>query len=274
MMIYSSVLFLLAFFAIEWVDAIPSFKTDSIHRRFASRNNPDVSMRFVKNSGVCETTPGVQQISGYLEVGTNMSMVSISFPLNMFGQSLIWASVVLVLWVTNFSGIGSFHSLVYPIVCFARTRIMIFARLNGGPGCSSMIGLFQGKRIWPKLCRLLTSFSENGPCLVNPDGKTTYINPFRWLDISLPVYLFIFNLWIVGTVSVIVRDPGILYGHATQDVNIVQVIYIDQPIGTGFSFGKNDTVNSTASAAPPIWEAFQILFESGQFSKYKSRKFV
>lgn len=31
-------------------------------------------MSFVKNSGVCETTPGVNQYSGYLEVGKNMSM--------------------------------------------------------------------------------------------------------------------------------------------------------------------------------------------------------
>ena len=36
-------------------------------------------------------------------------------------------------------------------------------RLNGGPGCSSMIGLFQ----------------ENGPCTVNADGATTALNPFR-----------------------------------------------------------------------------------------------
>lgn len=31
-------------------------------------------MSFIKNSGVCETTPGVNQYSGYLEVGRNMSM--------------------------------------------------------------------------------------------------------------------------------------------------------------------------------------------------------
>ena len=47
-------------------------------------------MRFITNSGVCETTPGVQQISGYVNVGENMSMVSISFLLNIIGQSLIW----------------------------------------------------------------------------------------------------------------------------------------------------------------------------------------
>ena len=31
-------------------------------------------MEFVTNSGVCETTPGVNQYSGYLSVGTNMNM--------------------------------------------------------------------------------------------------------------------------------------------------------------------------------------------------------
>lgn len=31
-------------------------------------------MEFVTNSGICETTPGVNQYSGYLSVGTNMNM--------------------------------------------------------------------------------------------------------------------------------------------------------------------------------------------------------
>lgn len=51
------------------------------------------------------------------------------------------------------------------------------------------------------------------------------------------------------------------------------VIYIDQPIGTGFSYGI-DTVNSTFAAAPPVWKTFQILFESQAFSKYQSRESV
>lgn len=32
-------------------------------------------MEFVKNSGICETTPGVNQYSGYLSVGTNMNSI-------------------------------------------------------------------------------------------------------------------------------------------------------------------------------------------------------
>jgi hypothetical protein len=31
-------------------------------------------IEFVNNSGVCETTPGVNQYSGYLSVGSNMNM--------------------------------------------------------------------------------------------------------------------------------------------------------------------------------------------------------
>ena len=31
-------------------------------------------LEFVKNSGICETTAGVNQYSGYLSVGTNMNM--------------------------------------------------------------------------------------------------------------------------------------------------------------------------------------------------------
>ncbi|KAF9011694.1 Alpha/Beta hydrolase protein [Cyathus striatus] len=95
--------------------------------------------------------------------------------------------------------------------------------LSGGPGCSSMIGLFQ----------------ENGPCKVKADSKSTTLNPFSWNNIS----------------------------------NIQHMIYIDQSIGTGFSFGT-DTVNSSFSAATFVWQAFQVLFESPRFSKFQNREFI
>lgn len=55
--------------------------------------------------------------------------------------------------------------------------------------------------------------------------------------------------------------------------NISNMIYIDEPIGAGFSIG-NDTVNSTETAAPFVWQAFQVLFESGAFSKFVSRELI
>jgi hypothetical protein len=73
-----SLLFLLAINAVKWVTATPLSETATIRTRFTSKKNPNVSIRFVTNSGVCETTPGVRQISGYLDVGKNMSMVSIT----------------------------------------------------------------------------------------------------------------------------------------------------------------------------------------------------
>lgn len=59
----------------------------------------------------------------------------------------------------------------------------------------------------------------------------------------------------------------------TRQMTVVGVIYIDEPVGTGFSYGTVN-VESTFEAAPPVWQAFQILFESPQFSKYRSRESV
>ncbi|KIK29406.1 hypothetical protein PISMIDRAFT_480498 [Pisolithus microcarpus 441] len=138
----------------------------SSYTRFTSTKFNGTGLRYVTNSGICETTPNVTQYSGYVEVGRNMSM-----------------------WFWFFEARNSPETAPFTLW------------LNGGPGCSSMIGLFQ----------------ENGPCQVNPDGET--------------------------------------------------------PIGTGFSYGT-DTVNSTEAAAPFVWKAFQVLFESQALAKYRSREFV
>lgn len=79
-------------------------------------------------------------------------------------------------------------------------------------------------------------FQENGPCLVNSDGKTTKYNPYSYNNVS-------------------------------------NMIYIDQPIGTGFSYGTSN-VNSTQAASPYVWLAIQALFETDKFSKYQTRELI
>ncbi|KAG8843251.1 hypothetical protein FRB96_004217 [Tulasnella sp. 330] len=140
------------------------------------------SIRYINNSGICETTPGVHTMSGYLDIGADQHT-----------------------WFWFFAAREEPETA--PFLLW----------LNGGPGCSSMIGLFQ----------------ENGPCTVTSDNKT-HLNPYSWN-------------------------------------NVTNLLYIDQPIGTGFSYGK-DTVNSTEAAAAPVWTALQLFFE--QFSTYESREFI
>lgn len=87
------------------------------------------TLSFVQDSGICETTPGVTTYSGYLSVGTNMSMWFWFFEARSDA-----ATAPLALW------------------------------LNGGPGCSSMIGLFQ----------------ENGPCHFVNGSDVPTLNPYSW----------------------------------------------------------------------------------------------
>ena len=90
--------------------------------------------------------------------------------------------------------------------------------INGGPGCSGMIGLFQ----------------ENGPCTFNNvSGSTPVLNPHSWN-------------------------------------NVANMLYLDQPIGTGFSYGT-DSATSTVTAAPFVWKFLQAFY--AQFPAYKNRNF-
>ncbi|GME26731.1 carboxypeptidase s1 [Neofusicoccum parvum] len=139
-------------------------------------------MEFVNNSGICETTPGVNQYSGYLSVGTNMNM-----------------------WFWFFEARSN------------PTTAPLAAWFNGGPGCSSMIGLFQ----------------ENGPCHFVDGATEPSLNEYSWNSYA-------------------------------------NMLYIDQPIGVGFSYGTND-VTSTETAAPYVWKLIQAFYD--QFPQYESRDF-
>ncbi|KAH9820277.1 carboxypeptidase S1 [Melampsora americana] len=158
--------------------------TPSINQNSTTSKDGTGAYRVLKNSGICETTPGVKTYSGYIEVGKNQNMFFWFFEARNNPKT-----APLTLW------------------------------LSGGPGCSSMIGLFQ----------------ENGPCIISPDGASSTLNPYSWNE----------------------------YSH---------MIYVDQPIKTGFSYGKND-VHSTAQAAPKIWKFLQLLFDNPTFAKYQKSDF-
>ncbi|KAJ6599973.1 alpha/beta-hydrolase [Mycena vulgaris] len=171
---------LLAAWFLPW----PSLCRASRHT-FRSHAVADSGLTYVKDSGICETTPGVGQMSGYIEVANDAS-----------------------LWFWFFEARNSPDTA--PLTLW----------LNGGPGCSSMIGLFQ----------------ENGPCTVDTDGTTTVLNPYSWNNLS-------------------------------------NMIYIDQPVGAGFSHGTA-IIDNTDDAAKIMWNAFQILFESPEFSAFQGRDLI
>ena len=65
-------------------DEVPNDEAPKDKRSFVERDGQNFTVfehaatgakiEFVTNSGICETTPGVNQYSGYLSVGTDMNM--------------------------------------------------------------------------------------------------------------------------------------------------------------------------------------------------------
>ncbi|KAF8513531.1 serine carboxypeptidase [Gautieria morchelliformis] len=143
-------------------------------------------LRVTENSGVCETTPGVYQASGYGDLSSTES---------------IW------FW---FFAARTANPETQPLSIW----------LNGGPGSSSMIGLFQ----------------ENGPCRITNDSTGVTLNPNSWNEVS-------------------------------------NVLYIDQPVGVGFSHGTT-SVGTSLEAASDVWEFLQIFFNDTRFSKYATNDFA
>ncbi|KAK3061150.1 hypothetical protein LTS18_006903, partial [Coniosporium uncinatum] len=140
-------------------------------------------LEIVENSGVCETTPGVKQYSGYLSVGSDMSM-----------------------WFWFFEARNSPETA--PVAAW----------FNGGPGCSSMVGLFQ----------------ENGPCQFYNGSNEPSLNPYSWNEYA-------------------------------------NMLYVDQPIDVGFSYGAGGTGTSEGAAAL-VWKFFQAFCD--EYPKYENRDFA
>ncbi|CRG90755.1 hypothetical protein PISL3812_07800 [Talaromyces islandicus] len=187
MQILSHTLLLSAACGLAASAAVPQDKRSIVKRDGVTYNvfehaATGAKMEFVKNSGICETTPGVNQYSGYLSVGDNMNM-----------------------WFWFFESRNN------------ASGAPLAAWFNGGPGCSSMIGLFQ----------------ENGPChFVNGETKPS-LNKYSFNEYA-------------------------------------NVLYVDQPIGVGFSYGTDD-VTSTKTAAPYVWKLLQAFY--AQFPQYENRDF-
>ena len=72
--------------------------------------------------------------------------------------------------------------------------------LTGGPGCSSSLALL----------------TENGPCTVNDDAKTTQLNPNSWTESA-------------------------------------HVLWLDQPAGVGFSYGSETDSNEEMISEDAYW---------------------
>jgi carboxypeptidase C (cathepsin A) len=72
---------------------------------------------------------------------------------------------------------------------------------------------------------------ELGPCRINNNSRTVDLNPFSWN-------------------------------------NEANLLFIDQPVGVGFSHGDLKVGTSQAAAAD-VWSFMQIVFADEQFAKYQ-----
>ncbi|KAF8072010.1 serine carboxypeptidase [Lyophyllum atratum] len=157
-----------------------SFETKILSNAATNVTTTPGKLRVVENSGVCETTQGVYQASGYGDIAANQSIW-----FWFFASRKDPDNAPLALW------------------------------FNGGPGSSSMFGLFQ----------------EHGPCRITNDSSSVTLNPHSWN-------------------------------------NEANVLYIDQPVGVGFSHGDLK-VGTSQQAAADIWTFMQIFLSDSRFSKYR-----
>ncbi|OAX82780.1 hypothetical protein ACJ72_02868 [Emergomyces africanus] len=198
-------------------------------RKVSLRNGVSISY---KQTSICETTPEVKAYAGYVHLPPG-TLEDVGVYQNYSINTFFWF----------------FEAREDP------TNAPLSAWLNGGPGSSSMFGLFQ----------------ENGPCTVNPDSNSTTLNPWSWnrkvnmLYIDQPVQTgFSYDALVNVTTDFFSGDITII--DASNSVPVQNGTF---RVGTYPSQNPHNTVNNTSNAARSFWHFAQAWFQ--EFPEYKPK---
>ncbi|KAI1099278.1 carboxypeptidase S1-like protein B [Jackrogersella minutella] len=177
-----------------------------------------------KEPGICETTPGVKSYAGYVHLPPG-SLADLGdeqdYPINTF------------FWF--------FEARNDP----ENAPLSIW--LNGGPGSSSLYGLF----------------TENGPCYINSDSNSTTLSEWAWnTDVNM---LFLDQPTQVGfsydTLQNVTKD---LVSREVVKLNESDAIPEQNAtllVGTYPSQNRNQTAKGTRNAAIAVWHFAQSWFQ-------------
>ncbi|PGH30766.1 carboxypeptidase D [[Emmonsia] crescens] len=187
-----------------------------------------------KQTSICETTPDVKAFSGYVHLPPG-TLEDVGVYQNYSINTFFWF----------------FEAREDPI------NAPLSAWMNGGPGSSSMFGLFQ----------------ENGPCTVNHDSNSTTLNPWSWnrnvnmLYIDQPVQTgFSYDALVNITADFLSGNITIEDFSNDSDVPVQSSTFW---VGTYPSQDPQNTVNNTSNAARSFWHFAQAWFQ--EFPEYKPK---
>lgn len=216
----SSIVFLLSLAASTAYSQFVSPPTDLIN----ATGYLDIPVRYKEvPTGICELDPSVKSYSGYVDIDEGQHMFFWFFE----ARNTNPEDAPLTVWI------------------------------NGGPGSSSMIGLFQ----------------ENGPCGIDIDGNV-FSNPYSWSNVTNMI--FIDNPTQVG-LSYSIPVNGYMDPSTGNIITLPDAICPDyaEDLGTCGTYSYANlslTSNSTSNAAPNFWKTIQGFM--GAFPQYSRKGFA